>query len=85
MTPSEAALAARYGGPAIPLADVCQTHFGLDYKAARERATAHRLPVPTFRLTDSQKAPLMLHLADLARYIDETHEQARREWEKAQA
>jgi hypothetical protein len=85
MTPSEAALAARFGGPAAPLADVCQTYFGLDYKAARERAAANRLPVTTFRLTDSQKAPLMVHITDLAAYIDATHAAARKEWEKSQA
>ncbi|MEB7537383.1 pyocin activator PrtN family protein [Pantoea anthophila] len=37
---------------------------------AERKAADNKLPVPTFRTADSQKAPRMVHIADLADYID---------------
>jgi hypothetical protein len=77
-------LVAVYGGPAIPLEAVSDVYFGLSYAEARRAAALNRLPVPTFRLTPSQKAPLMVRTAELAKYIDETADAAAAQWEKSQ-
>ena len=63
-------LAARFDSrPAVELDEVSDM-FGLGKDEAARRASRHMLPVPCFRLTDSQKAPWMVRLDDLARHID---------------
>ena len=59
----------RYGA-VVPLASVCDELFGLNYAEARRGAALHELPVPTLRLRDSQKAPLLIRTSELAAYID---------------
>jgi hypothetical protein len=83
MTHTEIQLVCVYG-PVVPLAEVSRVYFGLSYAEAAKKAALNRLPVATFRMTASQKAPLMVHASDLAAYIDATHEKAQREWEKSQ-
>lgn len=74
------ALLAMYGKPTIPLSEVAQEYFGLTPKTAAEKARNCTFPVPTFRLRDSQKAPLFVKIEDLAAYIDEQYTKAANEW-----
>ena len=67
-------MAAHNGGPTVRLDEVAELYFGLSPRTAQARATAGTLPVPAFRAT--QKSPYLIHLLDLAAYIDEQREQA---------
>ncbi|WP_225548171.1 pyocin activator PrtN family protein [Chromobacterium violaceum] len=77
-------LMAQYERAAVPLAEICKEYFGLSPAEAARRASMHQLAIPTFRLSDSQKSPLMVHVDDLALHIDETRAAARRLWENSQ-
>jgi hypothetical protein len=68
----------------VPLRDVCQCFFGLGYEEAAKRAARNALPVPAFRLIDSQKAPLMVSCEDLGNYIDLRREAAHKAWAHCQ-
>lgn len=69
-------LAARFDGrPAVDLDEVADM-FGLSGKAANERAAKRILPIPCFRLADSQRAPWMVRIDDLATYIDRQRDAA---------
>lgn len=76
-------LMAQYESPTIPLSDVCE-YLGLGEKEAASKARLNKLPFPTFRLTTSQKSPLLVHIHDLATFIDGQRDAARKEWEKSQ-
>ena len=69
----------------IELDTICDRYLALSPKVARQRAALHTLPFPTFRLTDSAKAPIMVKVSDLARHIDDQHEAAAKSWEHSQA
>lgn len=77
------ALLARYESPAVKLDDICEEFFGLDKEKAYAKANLNELPVPTFRARDSQKAPRMVHVDDLARLLDQRRVEARQEWERS--
>ena len=74
-------LMAEYGKATIPVAE-CADKFGLSAKTAQDRANRHALPVPCFRLEDSQKAPMFVALIDLAAWIDKRHQAANDEWKR---
>lgn len=78
------ALLARFESPTVRLELICEEFFGIKKEKAYERAALNELPVPTFRATDSQKAPRLVHLEDLARWLDAQRVRAREEWEKSQ-
>ena len=71
-------------GPAVPLDEISKAYFGLAPVEARRHASLNRLPVPTFRLRDSEKAPLMVKASVLAEWIDSKHAKAEKEWTKSQ-
>lgn len=77
-------LLAQYEQPLIPLETVAADHLCLSERVARERAAANALPFPTMRLGGSQKAPRMVHVDDLAKWIDQEREAARKAWERSQ-
>lgn len=79
------ALLARFETPTVKLEDICEDFFGLGREKAYKRAALNELPVPTFRAAESQRAPRLVHVDDLARYIDEQRAKARREWEKSRS
>lgn len=83
MTPTELTLLAVYG-PAVPLEAVCKVYFGLSYAEACRAAATNDLPVPTFRLRSSAKAPLMVGAYRLAEWIDKTATESEQEWIKSQ-
>lgn len=83
-TDTEVMLLALHRSPVVPLASICETWFGLGEPEARRRAALNTLPVPTFRGVDSNKAPLLVHVRDLARLADERAAAAADHWQRSQ-
>lgn len=84
MTDTEITLLAVHRSPMVPLADICRQYFGVGITEARRKASLNLLPVPCWRLVESQKAPLMVRLTDLAAFIDSSSAEAREAWTKSQ-
>jgi hypothetical protein len=78
------ALIKRYNGPTVPLELAASEFFGLGKEKAYAYAALNKLPVPTFRCTDSQKSPLLVHVEDLATLLDARRAEQRREWKRSQ-
>lgn len=78
------ALMSIFKSPAIPLADVCERYLGLGIEEAMRKAARNELPVPTFRLSTSRKAPLMVSAEALGAHIDAAEAEARKQWERSQ-
>jgi hypothetical protein len=83
MTPTELQLLAIHKGP-VPLDDICERYLNLGREEALRRAALNQLPFPTFKLAPSRKAPVLVHLKDLAHHIDESHRCAKESWEHSQ-
>lgn len=64
------ALMSLYKSPTIPLSEICEELFALSYEEALKKAARNELPVPTFKLGDSRRAPLMVSAEDLGTWID---------------
>lgn len=79
------ALLARFESPTVKLEDICVEFFGMAKEKAYQYAALNSLPVPTFRATESQKAPLLVHVEDLAKHLDDQRAAARAEWERSKA
>lgn len=70
------------GAPAVEL-NRCYHHLGYTTAERAQRAAAdYELPVPWYRGRVSQKSPRMVHLDDLAKYIDSCADEARREFKQ---
>ncbi|MBE4578248.1 pyocin activator protein PrtN [Vibrio navarrensis] len=67
-------LMAEFNTAVIPLSQISQKYFGLAPATARDRATAGRLPIRSWR--ESQKCEYLVSLIDLALYIDEKRKEA---------
>lgn len=77
-------LMAEYRDPEIPLEEISERYFGIPPGSYLDNlARLQRLPVPVHRL-GSQKSRWMVHVEDLARYIDEKAAEARKTWEQMQ-
>lgn len=48
-------LMAEYGSATVQLSQVCEKYFGLKPSTAEKRAAMGDLPIPTFRVAESQK------------------------------
>lgn len=83
LTQTERLLAEKFGG-VVPLAEVCQTHFGCGYVVARQKAAMNQLPIPVFQLSESRKAPWVIRATDLAQWIDARGDEALQQWQKSQ-
>ncbi|MGI9335751.1 MAG: pyocin activator PrtN family protein [Gammaproteobacteria bacterium] len=75
-------LMAEFSAPVIRLADISERYLALNPENAKKMALRGELDLPVFRLTDSRKAPLMVHIEDLAALIDRRQENARAEHQK---
>ena len=84
MTPTTIQLLAIHKAPAVPLAEISKRYLNLSPEEAARMAALHKLPFPTFSLRESQKAPLMVHLEDLAEHIDRARRCAIKSWEHSQ-
>ena len=74
-------LLAQYDGrAAVPVEDVCRDYFApLTLPVFLRKLGCGEIPLPVTRMTDSQKGPKMIHIEDLAAYIDRQRESAKRE------
>jgi hypothetical protein len=84
VTPTEKLLLEVHKSPAIRLADVCEQHLGKNYQNAKLAAARNALPFAVFKLDESQKAPWMVSLSDLAAHIDSQATKAKESWTKSQ-
>lgn len=70
--------------PVVPLTDICTKYLNLSAKKAMEKAALNQLPFPTFRLADSQRAPLLVSVTDLMAHIEVCRAAANESWAKSQ-
>lgn len=54
----------------IPLADIAEKYLGMRPSTAEQKAAEGKLPLATYRIGNTQKAPRMVHVQDLADHID---------------
>jgi hypothetical protein len=85
LSKTELSLLAVYRSPTVRLEDICEKYLNVAIAQARRQAARNQLGIPTFRLGTSQKAPLLVNVAQLAAYIDEQAEKASVEWALSQA
>jgi len=67
----------------IPLEELAQTVLGMSVNTAKRRAKSCELPFPVVKLNDSQKAPYLVSIQDLALYVENRCTTARIEWGNA--
>lgn len=84
MTKTETMLLAVHRSPVVPLSAICDQYFNCCIKVASNRAALNRLPVPAWKLLNSQKAPFMVRITDLAEYIDSQGDIERVRWKQSQ-
>lgn len=84
MTPTEKLLLEAHKTPMVPLTEICEAYFSMCPKRAMYLASKDQLPVPTFRLSRSQKSPRFVSIPVLAGYIDEMQQRATAAWAKSQ-
>jgi len=74
-------LMAQYGGKAIvPIEDVCRDYFShLNPTKLVQKISAGEIAIPLVRMEESQKCAKDIHLLDLAKYLDDRVDAARRE------
>jgi len=75
-------LMAEFETSTIPLAAVAERYLGMRPSTADKKANCGELPIPTFRIGESQKSPRMIHVTDLAEFIDKRRKEAKEELEK---
>ena len=78
------ALMSIYKSPTIPLSEICERYFSLSYDEALRRSARGDLPIPTFRLTTSQRAPVMVSAEALGAHIDKVEAEATERWKRGQ-
>lgn len=69
-------LLAAYGNPLIPAERVASDFFGLSMDKFMRKTAAGEIPIPIVRLERSQKANRSIHVADLAKHIDDARKNA---------
>ncbi|MBK3397630.1 MULTISPECIES: pyocin activator PrtN family protein [Methylobacterium] len=74
-------LLAQYGGAAvIPISLVCRDYFShLTPEKLIRKISAGEIALPLVRIEESQKSAKGVHLNDLARWVDDRAEAARKE------
>lgn len=77
-------LMAEFDTAQIPLDECCQKYFDLELPEAKRRAARQTLPVPAFKVRESNKSKWFIHAQDLATLIDHQRAEARREHEAIQ-
>lgn len=70
-------LMAEYETVTPALADICEKYLGMKPATAEKKAGLGELSLPTFRVVQSQKAPRLVHLSDLAEWIDKARKEGR--------
>ncbi|MCX8596763.1 pyocin activator PrtN family protein [Gilliamella sp. B3486] len=72
-------LMAEFNTPTIPLSQIAEKYLGMTISTANKKANCGELSIPSFRLDQGQKAPRIVHIQDLADYIDKQREIAKDE------
>ncbi|MFJ3266781.1 pyocin activator PrtN family protein [Serratia proteamaculans] len=75
-------LMAEYEKSNIPLSEIAERYLGLKPATAEQKAAEGRLPIATFRVGNTQKAPRLVHIEDLAALIDQRRKEAKEELER---
>lgn len=70
-------LMAEFNSATVALSDISEKYFGMKPATAEKKALLGELPIPTFRAAESQKAPRMVHIQDLADHLDKQREKGR--------
>jgi len=78
------ALLARFESPTVRLKDISEEFFGYTPKTAEDKAKGQDLPVPTFKLRNSERSPTLVNIKDLAAFIDKQHALAKSDWDLIQ-
>lgn len=76
------ALLARFNNPVVPLKEVCQEFFGINPKTAEQKAKAGTLPVPTFKMRDSERVSTLVNISDLGEFLELHYQQGREQWNR---
>jgi hypothetical protein len=77
-------LMAEFEAATIPLSAIAEKYLGLKPATAETHARTARLPFPTFRMGESQKSPRLVHVEDLANFIDTRRKEASEEYDHCQ-
>ncbi|EKP0300250.1 MULTISPECIES: pyocin activator PrtN family protein [Aeromonas] len=77
-------LMAQFNAATIPLSQIAESLLGLKPATAETHARTGRLPFPTFRMGESQKSPRLVHVKDLAEFIDNRRKEASEEYAHCQ-
>ncbi|HCR3333237.1 TPA: pyocin activator PrtN family protein [Morganella morganii] len=75
-------LMAEYETSQVPLAVVAKKFLNLTEAVADKKANLGEIPFPVYRDTTSQKSIRMVHVSDLAEWIDNQRGKVRREFFK---
>lgn len=75
-------LMAEYEKSNIPLSEIAERYLGLKPATAEQKAAEGKLPIATFRVGNTQKAPRLVHVEDLATLIDQRRNAAKEELER---
>ena len=78
------ALLARFESPFVQLKVISKEFLGITPVTAEAKAKACALPFPTCKLRDSERAPTMVKVQDLASYLDKQYQSAAQEWQSVQ-
>ncbi|MDG3084721.1 pyocin activator PrtN family protein [Vibrio hannami] len=60
----------QHGRVLIPLSELCETYLGVTYRVARRHYLSGKLMIPVVPMGKGQKAKLMIHIEDLAKFVD---------------
>ncbi|MDI6636799.1 pyocin activator PrtN family protein [Pantoea dispersa] len=77
-------LMAEFETSTIPLSVVAERYLGMRPATADKKAGCGELPIPTFRIGNSQKSPRIVHVSDLAEFIDNQRKAAKQELKNCQ-
>lgn len=77
-------LMAEFETSTIPLSDISERYLGMKPSTADKKAGCGDLPIPTFRIGNGQKSPRMVHVSDLAEFIDKKRKDAKEELNRIQ-
>jgi hypothetical protein len=73
------ALMAEFGTGHVPVTELGKKFFGYDEQKAKAVASSNKFPFPVFR-AGGQKSPWMADISEVAKYLDEVKEKAKKEF-----
>ena len=67
--------------PIILIEEIANLYLGLSTRTAKNKAKRGELPFPAFRMGDSAKSPFVVHIDDLATFIDKRSRETEYIWQ----